>query len=49
MIETLHLVPHEDVPLWLKLGWVNLGLAPAHHGVYSCVLLWPFEREAEIP
>ena len=48
--EILMFVRHEDVPLFLAVGWTEAGGAlPGPHGEYSQLLLWSRDGECVIP
>lgn len=38
-------VPHDRVDAYAKLGWIDRGPSPGHHGAHSNVMRWEGEGE----
>jgi len=42
-------VPHAKVDAFAAVGWIDLGLVPGHHGIYSCRMKWEGEGDPPDP
>ena len=39
----------QDVAAYEAIGWINCGACPGHHGAWSALMEWPFDRAPELP
>lgn len=49
MILYYRYVPHARVEEYEALGWIDCGLCPGHHGVYSRRMKWERQEEVREP
>lgn len=49
MIAFYRYVPHARVEEYEALGWIDCGMCPGHHGVYSRRMKWEREEEPREP